>query len=79
MLLFVTILSSSLPSSTHDSLLPKYKRSPRRSKSRWEPLPEEKPVDNPVLFRNDAVKYSGWVPNEKDKKVFIDFIRIDEF
>ncbi|XP_061372240.1 SAC3 family protein A isoform X5 [Gastrolobium bilobum] len=56
-------------SSIHDSLLPKYKRSPRRSKSRWEPLPEEKPVDNPVLISNDTVKYSGWTSNEKDRKV----------
>ncbi|CAL0320640.1 unnamed protein product [Lupinus luteus] len=59
-------------SSTPDSLLPKYKRSPRRSKSRWEPLPEEKPVDNPALISNDSVKYSGWVPNEKDRKVVME-------
>lgn len=56
-----------------DSLLPKFKKSPRRSKSRWEPMPEEKPVDNPMLISNDTVKYSNWVPNEKDRKVFMYF------
>ncbi|KAK7343261.1 hypothetical protein VNO77_11874 [Canavalia gladiata] len=60
------------PSLAHDSLLPKYKKSPRRSKSRWEPLPEEKPVDSPVLISNVTVKYSGWVPNEKDRKVAVE-------
>ncbi|XP_068492907.1 SAC3 family protein A isoform X1 [Phaseolus vulgaris] len=55
-------------SSAQDSLLPKYKKSPRRSKSRWEPMPEEKPVDNPMLITNDTVKYSSWVPNAKDRK-----------
>ena len=60
-------------SSAKDSLLPKYKKSPRRSKSRWEPMPEEKPVDNPMLISNDTVKYSNWVPNEKDRKVFMYF------
>lgn len=59
---------SSVLSSTH-------KRSPRRSKSRWEPLPEEKPVDNPVSISNDTVKYSAWVPNVKDRKVFIGLVR----
>ncbi|KAI9389459.1 hypothetical protein POPTR_008G047700v4 [Populus trichocarpa] len=43
------------------SSLPRYKRSPgRRSKSRWEPLPEEKSVDKPVSISNDIVKYDGW-------------------
>ncbi|WJX15480.1 hypothetical protein P8452_05619 [Trifolium repens] len=56
-------------SSTHDSVLQKSKKSPRRSKSRWEPLPEEKPIDLPVSISNDTVKYSSWVPNEKDRKV----------
>ncbi|CAL0300485.1 unnamed protein product [Lupinus luteus] len=59
-------------SSTPDSLLPKYKRSPRRSKSRWEPLPEEKPVDNPALINNDSVKYSGWAPSEKDRRMVME-------
>ncbi|RHN68548.1 hypothetical protein MtrunA17_Chr3g0115101 [Medicago truncatula] len=50
-------------SSTHDSLLPKSRKSPRRSKSRWEPLPEEKLVDHhPVSTSSDTVKYSSWVP-----------------
>ncbi|WVY92503.1 hypothetical protein V8G54_031591 [Vigna mungo] len=56
-------------SSVQDSLLPKFKKSPRRSKSRWEPMPEEKPVENPVVISNDAVKYNSWVPNAKDRKV----------
>ncbi|CAJ1977744.1 unnamed protein product [Sphenostylis stenocarpa] len=59
-------------SSAQDSLLPKYKKSPRRSKSRWEPMPEEKPVDNPVLINNETVKYSSWVPNAKDRKVAVE-------
>ncbi|KAG5237667.1 leukocyte receptor cluster member [Salix suchowensis] len=43
------------------SSLPKYKRSPsRRSKSRWEPLPEEKSVDKSVSISNDIVQYGGW-------------------
>ncbi|OIV91240.1 hypothetical protein TanjilG_30462 [Lupinus angustifolius] len=66
------LLFFSSPSSTPDSLLPKYKRSPRRSKSRWEPLPEEKPVDNPALINNDSVRYSGWVPSEKDRKMVME-------
>ncbi|CAK8574365.1 unnamed protein product [Lathyrus sativus] len=59
-------------SSTHDFVLPKSKKSPRRSKSRWEPLAEEKPVDHPVPISNDTVKYSSWVPNEKDRKVVVE-------
>ncbi|XP_020235314.1 SAC3 family protein A isoform X2 [Cajanus cajan] len=59
-------------SSAQDSLFPKYKKSPRRSKSRWEPLPEEKLVDNLVLISNNTVKYSGCVPNEKDRKVAVE-------
>ncbi|KAK7270111.1 hypothetical protein RIF29_23019 [Crotalaria pallida] len=62
----------SSPSSTPESLLPKYKRSPRRSKSRWEPLPEERPADKSASISNDTVKYSGWVPNEKDRKVVVE-------
>ncbi|KAI9387699.1 hypothetical protein POPTR_010G213700v4 [Populus trichocarpa] len=47
--------------STPVSSVPKYKRSPsRRSKSRWEPLPEEKSVDKSVSTSNDIVKYGGW-------------------
>ncbi|KAJ6900508.1 hypothetical protein NC652_026574 [Populus alba x Populus x berolinensis] len=47
--------------STPFSSVPKYKRSPsRRSKSRWEPLPEEKSVDKSVSTSNDIVKYGGW-------------------
>lgn len=51
--------------------MPKYKRSPsRRSKSRWEPLPEEKSVDKLASVVNNTVKYGGWInPNERDRKV----------
>ncbi|KAG4398173.1 hypothetical protein GLYMA_10G292300v4 [Glycine max] len=66
------ISCSSSMSSAKDSLLPKYKKSPRRSKSRWEPMPEEKPVDNPMLISNDTVKYNSWVPTEKDRKVAVE-------
>ncbi|GKU91809.1 hypothetical protein SLEP1_g5624 [Rubroshorea leprosula] len=50
--------------------LPKYKRSPsRRSKSRWEPLPEEKSVDKLASVNNDTAKFGSWIhANEKDKK-----------
>lgn len=34
-------------------------------------MPEEKPVENPVVISNDAVKYNSWVPNAKDRKVLI--------
>ncbi|GAB4836517.1 hypothetical protein Ancab_001429 [Ancistrocladus abbreviatus] len=52
------------------SSLPKFKRSPsRRSKSRWEPLPEEKPIDKPVPTSQESVRYGGWVHfNGRDKK-----------
>ncbi|MED6159110.1 hypothetical protein PIB30_039341 [Stylosanthes scabra] len=60
-----TVNKDGSPSSTNDSSLPKYKRSPRRTKSRWEPLPE----DSPVLVSNDTVKYSSWLPNQKDRKL----------
>ncbi|KAL2323874.1 hypothetical protein Fmac_022932 [Flemingia macrophylla] len=59
-------------SSAQDSLLPKFKKSPKRFKSRWEPLPEEKVADNPELISNNTVKYSGWVPNERDRKVAVE-------
>uniref|UniRef100_A0A2N9EF46 PCI domain-containing protein n=1 Tax=Fagus sylvatica TaxID=28930 RepID=A0A2N9EF46_FAGSY len=60
----------SLQSSTPGSSLPKYKRSPsRRSKSRWEPLPEEKSVDKSASVVNDKMKYGGWInANEKDNR-----------
>ncbi|XP_012073414.1 SAC3 family protein A isoform X2 [Jatropha curcas] len=48
-------------SSTPVALLPKYKRSPsKRSKSRWEPLPEEKLVEKPISITIDSVKHAGW-------------------
>ncbi|KAF2318642.1 hypothetical protein GH714_009510 [Hevea brasiliensis] len=48
-------------SSTPVASLPKYRRSPsKRSKSRWEPLPEEKLVEKPASVSNDNVKFGGW-------------------
>ncbi|XP_024969389.1 SAC3 family protein A-like isoform X1 [Cynara cardunculus var. scolymus] len=48
----------------------KNRRSPsRRTKSRWEPLPEEKPVDKQASFTPNSVKYSGGIQNhERDKQ-----------
>ncbi|XP_058006802.1 SAC3 family protein A [Hevea brasiliensis] len=40
--------------------LMKYKSPSKRSKSRWEPLPEEKLVEKTVTVSNDDVKYGGW-------------------
>ncbi|GAV77256.1 SAC3_GANP domain-containing protein [Cephalotus follicularis] len=53
--------------------LPKYKRSPsRRSKSRWEPLPEEKSVDKVASGINDTVRFGGWLHvDENDTKSII--------
>ncbi|XP_054787830.1 SAC3 family protein A isoform X3 [Prosopis cineraria] len=59
--------------STNDSLVPKYKRSPsRRSKSRWEPLPEEKPAVTLMPNSNHTEKYSSWAHVEKDRKVVVE-------
>ncbi|CAL5365737.1 unnamed protein product [Camellia sinensis] len=57
--------------STPISSLSKNKRSPsRRSKSRWEPVPEEKPVDKPASVTFATEKYGGWLHfNESDKKL----------
>ncbi|KAK8576879.1 hypothetical protein V6N13_121878 [Hibiscus sabdariffa] len=53
------------------SLFSKYKKSPtKRSKSRWEPLPEEKSVDKLGSLNNYAGKYSSKVHlDEKDRKM----------
>ncbi|XP_076947922.1 SAC3 family protein A-like [Bidens hawaiensis] len=58
--------------STTPSSLMKNRRSPsRRTKSRWEPLPEEKPVEKQPSFTPINVKYGGPVNNnERDKQVF---------
>ncbi|XP_057981811.1 SAC3 family protein A [Malania oleifera] len=58
------------PSSTPASSLTKYKRSPsRRSKSRWEPIADEKLIDKPAPTNHSTIKYSGWVQfNEVDRK-----------
>uniref|UniRef100_A0A5B7APU7 PCI domain-containing protein n=1 Tax=Davidia involucrata TaxID=16924 RepID=A0A5B7APU7_DAVIN len=59
-----------LQCSTPVSSLSKNKRSPsRRSKSRWEPLAEEKPVNKSASVTLDTVKYGSWLHfNESDKK-----------
>ncbi|KAL9226999.1 hypothetical protein vseg_002748 [Gypsophila vaccaria] len=46
------------------------KRSPsRRTKSRWEPLPEEKAVEKPTSTYQEPVKQGGWTPyNGRDQK-----------
>ncbi|KAJ8765863.1 hypothetical protein K2173_020379 [Erythroxylum novogranatense] len=47
-------------SSTPLFSLPKYDKSPsRRSKSRWEPLPEDKLVDKSISVGSNTIKY-GW-------------------
>nr|POE45791.1 sac3 family protein a [Quercus suber] len=68
----VDAVNKDLQSSTPGSSLPKYKRSPsRRSKSRWEPLPEEKFVDKSASVVSDTMKYGGWInANDKDRKPF---------
>ncbi|XP_050119821.1 SAC3 family protein A-like isoform X1 [Malus sylvestris] len=59
----------SLQSSNLVSSLPKYKRSPnKQSKSRWEPLPEEKPVEKPASVNNDSLKFSWMNVNDKQRK-----------
>ncbi|KAL6977278.1 hypothetical protein U1Q18_026075 [Sarracenia purpurea var. burkii] len=60
----------SLQYSTPSSSLSKSKRSPsRRSKSRWEPVSEVKPVDKPSVAL-DTVKYGGWLQfSEADRKL----------
>ncbi|KAL9249757.1 SAC3 family protein A-like protein [Drosera capensis] len=52
------------------SIMSKFQRSPnRRSKSRWEPLPEEKPMQKSAPISQDSVKYVGWSHfNGNDKK-----------
>ncbi|CAK9315155.1 unnamed protein product [Citrullus colocynthis] len=63
--------SDNLQVSTPLSSLSKSKRSPsRRSKSRWEPLPVEKPAEAPPPYSNGAAaKYGGWANvSERDKK-----------
>ncbi|KAF5467208.1 hypothetical protein F2P56_017057 [Juglans regia] len=59
--------------STPGLALPEYKRSPsRRSKSRWEPLLEEKPLDKSASTVNNTVKYGGWMnAKERNRKPFV--------
>lgn len=49
-------LKSSSPAS-----LPKYKSPSRRSKSRWEPLPDEKSAEKSVPVNNSPAKFGGWI------------------
>lgn len=63
---------SNLQVPTPISSLSKSRRSPsRRSKSRWEPLPVEKPAEPPPPHNNGAAaKYGGWANvSEREKKV----------
>lgn len=67
-----SIFCSNLQVPTPISSLSKSKRSPsRRSKSRWEPLPVEKPAEAPPPHSNGAAaKYGGWANvSEREKKV----------
>ncbi|XVF83386.1 hypothetical protein PTKIN_Ptkin16aG0481100 [Pterospermum kingtungense] len=61
---------STLQNPTPVSLFQKYKKSPtRRSKSRWEPLVEEKPVDKSCSVNNCGTRNSSWVLlNEMERK-----------
>ena len=55
-----------LQDSTPISSLTRTKKSPsRRSKSRWEPLPEKTLVEKPVSASIDSLKHGGW-----DRKVY---------
>ena len=70
------LICSNIEGSISVSSLPRQKRSPsRRSKSRWEPAPDEKLIDKPAPVNRETVKYSSWVPfnerTERDKKVFL--------
>lgn len=75
------IVCSSLPGSTHDTLLAKNRKSPtRRSKSRWEPVSEEKPVEKQVSVDSVSAKYGGWLNyNDRSKKVFVIFFFLHSF
>ena len=65
------LLYSSAQSLNPASSLGKFKRSPtRRTKSRWEPMPEEKPVEKPASINHDTLKYAGWV-SDRDRKVLL--------
>lgn len=66
-----TVYKDSLPGSTHDTLLAKNRKSPtRRSKSRWEPVSEEKPVEKQVSVDSVSAKYGGWLNyNDRSKKI----------
>ncbi|KAL9688559.1 hypothetical protein QQ045_032982 [Rhodiola kirilowii] len=50
--------------------IPTIKRSPtRRSKSRWEPMQEDKSIDKLAPVDNGIFKFGGWVPSsDRDKK-----------
>ncbi|CAI0411557.1 unnamed protein product [Linum tenue] len=53
-------LSINIQTPTHASI-PNYNKSPvRRSKSRWEPLAEEKMLEKPVSASNEIGKYGSW-------------------
>ncbi|KAI3915823.1 hypothetical protein MKX01_013279 [Papaver californicum] len=64
-------MSKELQSSSAVSSLPKYKRSPsRRTKSRWEPIAEDKLIDKMPSVTPVSVKSATWNhAKEKDKTV----------
>lgn len=57
---FFSFSSSNLQSSDLLSSLSKSKSSGRRTKSRWEPAPEEKLVEKPEPVTNDLAKVASW-------------------
>lgn len=67
----VDVTNKDLQSSTPTSLLSKTKRSPsRRTKSRWEPMSEMKPVDKPAPVALHTGNYGGWLHSSgSDKKL----------
>uniref|UniRef100_A0A7N0V577 PCI domain-containing protein n=1 Tax=Kalanchoe fedtschenkoi TaxID=63787 RepID=A0A7N0V577_KALFE len=53
-----------------ESNMMNFKNPTRRSKSRWEPMQEEKPVENPTPVDKRMFKFGGWVQSsERDKKI----------
>ncbi|XP_058182400.1 SAC3 family protein A isoform X2 [Rhododendron vialii] len=67
----VDVTNKYIQSSTPTSLLSKTKRSPsRRTKSRWEPMSEVKPVDKPASVTLHAGNYGSWLHSSgSDKKL----------
>lgn len=61
-------LSNTLPTPPP---LPTFRRSPgRRTKSRWEPLPEEKSINKMPPLMTEPVKYGGYM-NDRNRKPYV--------